>query len=127
MYACISAQLNKKPASFGSFVNNEHFDGKREQEGVGAGMYFTFITEEKEGVEVKIGLSYTSVANARQNLESEAKQLNFDKAKKAALKTWSEYLGRITVEGNNEILYRLVSCLARPRFGKRCKRSLSKK
>lgn len=97
-----SAQLNKKPASFGSFVNNEHFDGKREQEGVGAGMYFTFITEEKEGVEVKIGLSYTSVANARQNLESEAKQLNFDKAKKAALKTWSEYLGRITVEGNNE-------------------------
>lgn len=97
-----SAQLNKKPASFGSFVNNEHFDGKREQEGVGAGLYFTFITEEKEGVEVKIGLSYTSVANARQNLESEAKQLNFDKAKKAALKTWSEYLGRITVEGNNE-------------------------
>ena len=97
-----SARLNKKPSSFGSFVQNEHFEGKREQEGVGAGLYFTFNTEENEAVEVKIGLSYTSVANARLNLESEAKHLNFDKAKKAGLKIWSEYLGRIMVEGKNE-------------------------
>ncbi len=97
-----SAQLSKKPASFGSFVKDRIIAGQREQKGIGAGMYFTFNTSENESVEIKIGLSYTSVENARLNLETEAKNLNFDKARKAAIKTWSDYLGRIMVEGKNE-------------------------
>jgi len=97
-----SAQLSKKPDSFGSFVKDRISAGQREQKGVGAGMYFTFHTAQSEPVEIKIGLSYTSVENARVNLETEAKNLDFDKARKAAIKTWNNYLGRITVEGKNE-------------------------
>lgn len=97
-----SGEMNKKPASYGSFIKDKITPDKKEETGVGAGLYFTFNTEEKEKVEIKIGLSYTSVANARLNLETEAKKMNFDKAKKMANKTWGEYLGRITVEGTNK-------------------------
>jgi predicted alpha-1,2-mannosidase len=97
-----SGKMNKKPASFGSFVKERINPGSREEKGIGAGMYFTFDTQESEAVEIKLGLSYTSVANARLNLETEAKKLNFDQAKKIATSTWEEYLGRITVEGKVE-------------------------
>ncbi|MBC8005154.1 MAG: glycoside hydrolase family 92 protein, partial [Verrucomicrobia bacterium] len=97
-----SGEMNKKPSSFGSFVKDKTNPSSREERGVGAGLYFTFDTQENEAIELKIGLSYTSLDNARLNLDSEAKSLNFDQAKKIALATWSEYLGRITVEGKVE-------------------------
>lgn len=97
-----SAEMNKKPDSFGSFVKEKVTSNQREQKGVGAGLYFTFSTSENENIEIKIGLSYTSVTNARLNLEAEAKNLNFGKTCKIAEKTWEEYLGRISVEGKIE-------------------------
>lgn len=97
-----SGTINKKPASYGSFVKDKITPGKSEEKGLGAGMYFTFDTEENEAIEIKIGLSYTSIANARLNLETEATNMNFDKARKLATKTWEEYLGRMTVEGTIE-------------------------
>jgi predicted alpha-1,2-mannosidase len=50
-------------------------------------------------VVVKIGLSYTSLANARLNLETEANTLSFDKARIAAQSQWAQMLDRIHVEG----------------------------
>lgn len=97
-----SGRMNKKPASLGSFVKDKITPDKTEEKGVGAGLYFTFSTEENEAVEIKLGLSYTSVANARLNLETEAKNMDFDQARKIANKTWEEYLGRITVEGKSK-------------------------
>ncbi len=97
-----SGEMNKKPGSVGSFVKGNIYPGKTSQAGPGAGLYFTFETGNNEQVEVKIGLSYTSVANARLNLETEAKDLNFDKALKLATKDWENSLGRIVVEGKND-------------------------
>ncbi|WP_215223974.1 GH92 family glycosyl hydrolase [Echinicola shivajiensis] len=97
-----SAKMDKEPSAFGSFVKEQIFPGRNEQEGVGAGMYFTFDTEQDEAVEIKIGLSYTSIENARINLDDEAPKMDFEKAQKQANKTWEEYLGRIQVEGQNE-------------------------
>lgn len=97
-----SGEINKKPASVGSFVKDKISPGKKEEKGVGAGLYFTFSTEDNVAIEIKLGLSYTSIENARLNLEAEAKEMNFDQAKKAAIATWEEYLGRITVEGKIE-------------------------
>ncbi len=96
------AILDKKPSSSGVFNKRDNYAGGKEISGEGAGAYFTFNTKDKETVSVKIGLSYTSVANARLNLDAEAKKLNFDAAKKQSLAMWNEYLGRITVEGKNE-------------------------
>ncbi|RZJ89674.1 MAG: glycoside hydrolase family 92 protein [Chryseobacterium sp.] len=97
-----SAVLDKKPTSFGTFNKKENKAGSKEISGEGAGVYLIFDTKENEMITVKIGLSYTSVANARLNLDTEAKNLNFDSAKKQGSVTWNDYLGRITVEGKNE-------------------------
>jgi predicted alpha-1,2-mannosidase len=97
-----SAVLDKKAKAFGVFNKDQEIAGKNEITGIGAGLYLTFETKENETITAKIGLSYTSIANARLNLESEAKNINFDNAKKDALTTWNQSLGRIKVEGKNE-------------------------
>lgn len=97
-----SAVVDKNPVSSGVFSKKGTQAGAKEIAGEGAGAYLTFDTKENETITVKIGLSYTSVANARLNLETEAKNLSFDTAKKQSLTTWNDYLGRITVEGKNE-------------------------
>ncbi|MDR6762003.1 putative alpha-1,2-mannosidase [Flavobacterium sp. 2755] len=97
-----SAVLDKKPIGFGTFNKQGIQANIKEIAGEGAGVYLTFDTKENEMITVKIGLSYTSVANARLNLETEAKSLNFAAAKKQSLATWNDYLGRIAVEGKNE-------------------------
>ncbi|MGQ8335482.1 GH92 family glycosyl hydrolase [Sunxiuqinia sp. A32] len=97
-----SAQINKKPESYGGFRQDSIKAFQNEIKGVGAGMYFTFSTVADEAIEIKVGLSYTSIDNARNNLISEATDVDFDLALERATKTWSDYLGRIKVEGGKE-------------------------
>lgn len=97
-----SAVLNKKPVQVGTFVKNVVNPGKHQEKGPGAGLYMTFSTEEQEAVEVKVGLSYTSIENARFNRETEAADVTFDQAKKNATDVWNESLSRIYVEGGKE-------------------------
>lgn len=96
-----SAVIDKKPDSFGIFHGKKAEPGKKEATGKGAGLYLTFSTKENESITIKAGLSYTSIENARLNLQAEAKGLSFDEAKKATHDNWNSYLGRIHVEGNN--------------------------
>ena len=97
-----SAVLNKKPVQVGTFVKDVVNPGKHQEKGPGAGFYMTFSTEEQEAVEVKVGLSYTSIENARFNRETEAADVTFDQAKKNATDVWNESLSRIYVEGGKE-------------------------
>lgn len=93
-----SAVVDKQPASFGAFQGERQEPGVREMKGVGAGIYLTYDFPEASSVTAKIGLSYTSVENARLNLETEAKNLSFDEAKDLSHQAWEDYLGRIRVE-----------------------------
>jgi predicted alpha-1,2-mannosidase len=97
-----SAVLDKKPTSVGTFRGEEIFNGQKEIEGEGSGLFLNFSTKENESVTIKAGLSFTSIDNARLNLEKEAASLNFDQAKQQANTTWNDYLGRINVEGGLE-------------------------
>jgi predicted alpha-1,2-mannosidase len=98
-----SAIVNKKPSSWGTFRHNDITKGAKEILGEGAGLYLTFATKANEAITVKVGLSYTSVSNARLNLETEAKDLTFEQAKALNMNTWEDYMGRITVKSNNEV------------------------
>jgi len=71
-------------------------------QGPGAGLFLNFDTSENQSVELKLAMSYTSIANARLNLEREAKDLNFDAARTKAQTAWSDMLGRIQVSGGKE-------------------------
>ena len=94
-----SAVLDRKPSAYGTFNGEKQTPGANVAEGPGAGLYMTFDTEgESTPVTVKIGLSYTSVDNARLNRLSEAKNLDFDAAAARAAEIWEEMLSRITVE-----------------------------
>src|SRR5690606_1099807 len=96
-----SAVADKEPSAFGVFRGEEIIPGEKELAGKGAGLYLTFSTEEGEQVTIKAGLSYTSVENARLNLETEARRMDFDQARKRSHKIWNDYLGRIQVETPN--------------------------
>lgn len=93
-----SAVLDKEPSEYGVFNGENIQADRKETAGAGAGLYLTFRTEKEETVTAKVGLSYTSVENARLNLDAEAETLSFDDALKLSHKTWEEYLGRIRVE-----------------------------
>lgn len=93
-----SALVDKKPITYGVFNGNNVTPGKNEITGKGAGLYLSFATNDKEAVTIRAGLSYTSIENARLNLQQEAANISFDDAKQQALDTWNEYLGRIAVE-----------------------------
>lgn len=94
-----SAQLDKQPDEVGAFHREKQEPNAREARGVGAGLYLTYNNRsEPFTVTAKVGLSYTSIENARNNLETEARTLTFDEAQAASAHTWEEYLSRIRVE-----------------------------
>ena len=95
-----SAKLDKEASSFGTFIKEDVKENQASVKGVGAGAYLTYQTKAGETVTAKVGLSYTSVENARLNREEETNQdqLTFDEARSASHQTWEEYLGRIRVE-----------------------------
>ena len=97
-----SAIVDKKPTKGGVFNGNKVSENQTYAHGIGAGAYLDFNTSKDEQITVKVGISYTSVQNARINLKVEATGVSFDEAKAASQKAWEEALGRIIVEGNNQ-------------------------
>lgn len=95
-------RLSKVPIEVGSFNDEEVKRGIAETKGINNGLYATFQTEENEVIEMQVGLSYTSIDNARLNLDTESEGKNFDLVKEEAKKKWSNMLGRIEVEGGKE-------------------------
>jgi len=96
-----SAVVDKKPVFVGTFNGDEAYDDRTYAHGVGAGAYLNFHTKEGEQITVKVGISYTSVQNARINLKAEATDVSFDEAMDASQHAWEEALSRIQVEGKN--------------------------
>ncbi len=58
--------------------------------------------EPGEELLVKVGISYTSIENARKNLEAECPHWDFDRVHKDSRRIWNEWLGRIQVKGGPE-------------------------
>lgn len=97
-----SAQVDATPVAYGVFNGKDVKASVRETKGVGSGVYLTFASDKPLTVTAKVGLSYTSVENARINLEKEAAGRSFDEVKEASHKTWEEYLSRIRVESSKK-------------------------
>ena len=97
-----SAVLDKEWDSTGAFNGSDVHEGGRTADGPGAGVYLTFATKEGEQVTAAVGISYTSVENARLNRETEAGGMTFDQARKQSRAAWAEALGRIEVSGTKD-------------------------
>ena len=96
------AKLNTTPVSAGTFVDSDIQENKTSTKGVHNGIFIEFSTKENEVVEMQVGLSYTSIKNARLNLNAETEGMNFGKVKNLATRKWNDMLGRIRVEDTNE-------------------------
>ena len=96
------AEVSKAPNSVDAFTAGGIQSGENEAAGQGAGLALNYVTAEGETVELKVGLSYTSIANARANLLAEADALSFDGARAAAQEKWNQELGKLLVESPNE-------------------------
>lgn len=97
------ATLSKAPESVSGFqyYGSELKEGNSIQ-GPGAVLVLNYKTSENEQIDVKLGLSYTSVENAKANYMAEAEDLSFDSARRSAAEDWSEQLSRIEVKGGSE-------------------------
>ncbi|MFA7288496.1 MAG: GH92 family glycosyl hydrolase [Melioribacteraceae bacterium] len=66
------------------------------------GLILNFGNLESDALEVKVGVSLTSINAARKNLQSEIPSFNFAVVKKNAFEAWNKILSKITIEGNEE-------------------------
>ncbi|MGW1559937.1 lectin [Streptomyces sp. NPDC002144] len=63
------------------------------------GMYLTFDTSANPTVNAKVGISYTSDANAASNLASEIRTWNLDTVEQANHKAWNTVLNKLQIGG----------------------------
>lgn len=58
-----------------------------------------YAMKKGEQLQMKIGLSYTTIGNARNNLQTECAGWSFDEVRNNAQQIWNEWLGRMSVKG----------------------------
>lgn len=74
----------------------------REMSGDDIGVWFDYDTDEGEAIEVKMGISYVSIENARLNMNTEQPGFDFDKVRTAASTMWNKDLSKVQVEGGTK-------------------------
>ena len=95
------AEFDAEAVETGTWKHQQLNQGASFAEGEASGVYFTFDTGKQKTVQYKIGVSYVSVENARQNLEAENTAWDFEAVRRQAENKWDEYLSKIEVEGTN--------------------------
>ncbi len=98
------AVFDRPFANYGTWSDHELLKGKPKAGGKTSGAYVVFDTSENRTVLAKVGFSYVSVANARENLKSEnpVKAFSpgdFNATARAAGDVWSSWLNKIQVNG----------------------------
>ena len=67
-----------------------------------AGKYVLRFDPSERELGVKVAFSYVSVDGAKDALEAETGTEGFDSVRKAAVKSWEDYLSTVSVEGSDE-------------------------
>ncbi|WP_109302393.1 GH92 family glycosyl hydrolase [Aquimarina sp. AU474] len=115
------AKFSKPADEFGVWEKTKKYDGvegewmkeyngktrvkkqyTKEISGDSIGGYMRYYFDTATQIEMKIGVSYVSLENARENLEKETLDKTFDQIRKDTREEWNQYLSRIEVEGGKE-------------------------
>ena len=96
------AELDRPFQSAEVAAQGENWRAGQRIQGPGSLMLLNYQTRQGEQLTVKVGLSYTSIENAKKNYLAEAAGKNFDKARRQTEEKWREQLGRISVRGGSE-------------------------
>ncbi|WP_020528094.1 GH92 family glycosyl hydrolase [Flexithrix dorotheae] len=101
-YVYFVIQLEKPFQTLNAWKDKKLIGEVNEFDGENGGVYFGFETEENEQVQMKVGISYVSAAQARLNIETELPHWDFEQVVQESRAEWNEKLGRIKVSGNDE-------------------------
>ena len=96
VYFC--AKFSKPFKSSGTWNGDDIKANSKEDAGKYIGAFVNYETTENETIEVKVGISYTSIEQARLNLDKEIPGWDFDKVKEKAQERWNKALGKIEVQ-----------------------------
>lgn len=88
----------------GTWNHDKLHQGATFAEGELSGVFFTFRLTAGKKIGYKFAISYVSVENARENLEAENPDWNFDAIKANAEKAWDSALSKIEIKTDNKIL-----------------------
>ena len=114
-YQYFYAVVSKKPKRFGTFIGSEiyenktklgpidisHYSDVKEPFTKGIGAFLQFETEKDEEVFFKIGISFKSVQKAKEWLETEITEWDYDAIKQETENIWEAELGKIEISGEN--------------------------
>lgn len=100
-YVYFVAKIDHTIKEFGGWENNKLLQGVTEVNGKNNGAYMRFETDDKPLL-MKVAISYTSIENARANMNAELPGWDFEKIVAESKKEWNSMLSRIQVSGGTE-------------------------
>jgi predicted alpha-1,2-mannosidase len=100
------AEFDRAPTAIGTWRDDKTEEGSRKIESSGKlehlGSYARFDTKAGDVIQMKIGVSFLSVEQAKASLTSEIPDWSYDKVRDTAAKQWSDTLNAIKVKGGTD-------------------------
>lgn len=82
-------------------IGKIHKNSNKES-GTDIGVFVQYSTEKDEEVQVKVGISYLNLEQARQNLDREIPDWDFNSIQQESEAIWNNLLSRVKIEGGTE-------------------------
>ena len=96
------AEFSKPFKDFGLAIDDQIIKNKSAAKGKNVKAYFSFETKKEEAILLKVAISSVSIEGARENLESEIPNWDFEKIRTDAKTRWNKELNKIEVEGGTQ-------------------------
>jgi len=96
------AKFNQSIEGMDGWMNNRLRKNVQEIAGPNSGVVLNFKTESEERILMKVGISYTSIEQARLNLETELNHWEFDQVVEDSEQEWNQWLSKIEVDGGTD-------------------------
>ncbi|HEX6683033.1 MAG TPA: GH92 family glycosyl hydrolase [Candidatus Limnocylindrales bacterium] len=95
------AQFDRTPTSFGTWLGSTVSSGSSSTSGTNSGGWLNFDTTSNAVVQMKVGISFVSAANAQANLNAEQAGFAFDTIRTNADTDWNTMLNRVQATGGS--------------------------
>ena len=115
-------QLSKPADKYGIWKTNNHYKGVESQwmksyngkthlykkdyphqiVGDSIGVYFSYNFKERSSVTMKVGVSYVSIENARENIKLETEKIPFENIFENTREDWKKLLSKVKIDGGSE-------------------------
>lgn len=95
------AEFNKPFVRAGSWHSDSVLMDKKTVKGDAIGLYASFDLKQREELEMKLAISYISIAQAKRNMKDEMPHWDFEAARQAAFNIWENYLNPVQVKGGS--------------------------